>query len=272
MIWSTNILDDARARNCYFGLAASPLIADDLVIVSPGGKGASLVAYDALTGGMRWKAGDARASYSSPHRVELAGTEQILIFNAEGLYAHELKSGRVLWNVPWISNPSERNNVCQPVPVALPTGDGVFISSSYGKGCALLEVRREKKRFAVRQVWSNLNLKSKFASVVEKDGFVYGLDERILTCIDLTTGGRCWKAGRYGFGQLLLVDDLLLVLSENGEVALVDASPAGYREVAKFRALDGRTWGHPVLAGRYLIVRSEAEAACYELALVGGFE
>ena len=110
-------------------------------------------------------------------------------------------------------------------------------------------------------------LRPKFSSVVVRDGFVYGLDERILTCIDLRNGARRWKGGRYGYGQLLLADDLLLIQAESGDVALVEATPDEFRELGRFAALDRRTWAHPALAGRILVVRNDREAACYELPL-----
>jgi len=143
--------------------------------------------------------------------------------------------------------------------------DCIFISSGYGKGSALLEIRRLDGRFSFHKRWGNRNLKAKFSSVVIHEGCVYGLDGSILTCIDLKTGQRHWKAGRYGYGQLILVGSTLIIQLESGEIALVKASPHSHQELARFGALDGRTWNHPVLAGRHLLVRNDREAACYEL-------
>lgn len=266
-IWSRNILADSNTANRLFGMAGSPLLLNGLVIVSPGGEGSSLVAYDCQSGERVWRGGDVDASYSSPHFAAFQ-TPQILNFNADGLFAHEAQSGRVLWSHAWISNPAERNNVCQPVP--LPSGDGqsdeqVFISSGYGKGCALLDVPQNGQDFAVRERWRNQNLKAKFSSVVRRGDHIYGLDDRILVCIDLASGDRCWKGGRYGYGQLVLVDDLLLVQAESGEVAVVEASISRHRELGRFAALSDRTWNHPVVAGNLLLVRNDREVACYEL-------
>ena len=143
--------------------------------------------------------------------------------------------------------------------------DRIFISSSYGMGCALFEMRRADSRPSLLKLWGNRNLKAKFSSVVVHDGFVYGLDEATLACIDSSTGERRWRAGRYGYGQLIIVNSVLLIQLESGAVALVNASPESHQELSRFDALSGRTWNQPVLAGRHLLVRNDREAACYEL-------
>lgn len=266
-VWSRNVLEDAHCENRPFGMTGSPLVVGDLVVVSPGCREGSLAAYDRETGARRWAGGDAAAAYSSPVSARLAGREQILIFNAEGLFAHDQHTGEVLWSYPWIT-PPELNNVCQPVP--LPADDGsapdrVFISSGYGKGCVLLSIREEGGQLAASPVWSSRSMRAKFTSVVLRDGYVYGLDERTLTCVDLATGKRAWRGGDYGFGQVLLVDDLLLIQDESGDIALAEATPEKFTELSRFPALDHRTWTHPALAGQFLLVRNDREAACYEL-------
>lgn len=266
--WSRNILTDARVDNRIFGMCGSPLVVGTLVIAFPGGSGASVAAWDLETGDPVWQSGSAESSYSSPQLADMLGESTILNFNAEGLYAHALADGRELWKYPWVSNPDEKNNVCQPV--VLPGGDQnsarVFIASGYNKGCAVLEVRRTSRAECdVRPVWQNRNLKAKFTCVVFHKGHIYGLDERILTCVDVETGERKWKRGRYGHGQLVLVGKRLLVQTDSGEVVLVEARPDEFREVARFPALTGRTWNHPVVSGRHLLVRNDREAACFEL-------
>lgn len=267
VVWSRNILADGQCANRPFGMVGSPLVINDLVIVSPGCPGGSLAAYDRDNGQLRWATGDAPAAYSSPESAHVAGRDQVLIFNAEGLFSHDWRDGTLLWNYPWVT-PPELNNVCQPV--ALINEDGrdsgrIFLSSGYDKGCVVLTIHERDGRFTAEPLWKNKNLRAKFSSVVVRDGFVYGLDERILTCVDLHDGKRRWREGRYGFGQVLLIDDLLLVQAESGEIALVEATPDQFRELGRFSALDKRTWNHPVLARALLLVRNDREAACYRL-------
>ena len=270
-IWSVNVLRDNGARNAAFGMCGSPLVFQSMVVVSPGGPGAAIVAYDRNTGRKLWSAGDSDAGYSSPQIASLGGREQILSFNAEGLFAHDPSTGRILWNYPWVT-PPERNNVCQPIPLPahddLP--DRVFISSGYGKGCTLLALDMAGESFQVRPIWTNKLLKSKFASAVVHStvvngDFVFGLDDGILTCVDLNSGAARWKQGRYGHGQLLLADDKLLVQAEKGDVVLVAASAERHQELGRFAALSQRTWNHPALAGNLLLVRNDREAACFRL-------
>lgn len=270
LLWTTDILADAGHENRLFGMCGSPLVVGDKVLVAPGGRGASLVAYDRQTGRRLWSAGDADASYSSPQLAQFASGSQVLLFHAEGLSGHDLDSGRELWSFPWVSNPAERNNVCQPVP--LPAGepggsDRVFLASGYGRGSALLELEREGEQWRVQPLWEARWPQTKFASVVVHEGHVYALDDKILTCMELASGRRCWKAGHYGHGQLLLADGRLIVQAEGGEVAVVAASPDAWRELQHFPALSDRTWNHPALAGEYLLVRNDREAACFRLPL-----
>ena len=267
-IWSVDIAKDCQTSIPLFGFASSPLVVDGLVFVIAGGKGTSLAAYEADTGRKKWLAGDSAASYGSPQLWEIEGARQILAFNSDGLAAHDQQTGDVVWKIDWACDSADVVNVCQPL--VLPgTVDGelarVFISSGYGRGCALYSLRRPAEDYAVEQIWTTKSLKSKFSSVVVRDGYVYGLDEGILTCVNLSDGNRSWKRGRYGYGQLLLVADLLMIQSESGEVALVEASPLEHKELSRFTALADRTWNHPVLSGNLLLMRNDRNAACYEL-------
>ncbi len=220
-----------------------------------------MVAYDRMTGRRMWRAGDDPAGYGSPIVCALAGRRQVVILNRPGLAAHDIETGRVLWTFPWAN--STETNCSQPVPV----GDSrLFVSSGYGKGCALLKVELlESGEWAVRPMWTSRSLKTKFTSAVLHAGHAFGLDEGILCCVDLADGRRRWKAGRYGHGQVLLAGDQLLVQCESGDVALVAADPAEYRELGRFNALAGKTWNYPALAGRWLVCRNDHEAACFEL-------
>ncbi|MBI4605856.1 MAG: PQQ-like beta-propeller repeat protein [Planctomycetes bacterium] len=262
-LWWKDVLADNESRNNSWGYSASPLVLGDAVIASAGGRdGRSLVAYHKGSGDRLWSGGSDRHGYSSPTLAVLAGVPQVLAFNKSNVTAHDPSDGRVLWQHPW---PDDNPNVAQPVPA----GEArVLVTSGYGVGCALLEVSREPGgSFAAKSVWETRSLKSKFADVVLRDGFAYGLDDGILVCVDLDTGARRWKAGRYGHGQLLLVEDLLLVQAESGEVVLLEPSPEEHRELGRFEALHDKTWNHPAFRPPYLLVRNDREAACYELAV-----
>jgi outer membrane protein assembly factor BamB len=141
----------------------------------------------------------------------------------------------------------------------------VLLSSGYGHGAALLEVTRDAGRFGTRLLWENTRLKNRFSSSVEHQGFIYGLDENILTCVDASNGNLKWKGGRYGHGQFVLASGHLVLLSEEGDLALIRATPDAHQEIARFPVLDGKTWNHPALDDGRLFVRNLAEMAAFDL-------
>lgn len=262
LIWQHDLHADHGATNITWGRSGSPLVIDHLVVVSAGGTDRrSLVAYDKQTGELVWTGGEDTSGYSSPTVATLAGVEQILILNQHGLVAHDPRDGSVFWSYPWgIGEP----NVSQPVAIG---EDRVFVSSGYGQGCALLEISRgDGGAWKATPLWRHPHMKTKFTNVVVRDGHVYGLDDPgILECVELATGKRLWKQGRYGHGQIIMVGDLLLVQAESGDVVLVDVSPEGPTELARMAVFDRKTWNNPAVSGRYLLVRNDEEAACYEL-------
>jgi outer membrane protein assembly factor BamB len=263
VLWSVNILVDNSAVNDFHGTCASPLVDGDRVLICPTGEnGPSLVAYHAVTGKKLWAAGTDRASYSSPMIATLGGVRQILLATKVGVTGHDAATGKVLWSAEW-SN-TEGINAGQPV-VGAAGPDTVLLSCSYGKGAALFRVTKSGDAWSVDQIWGNINLKAKFSTPVLYRGFVYGLDDGILVCIDPKTGKRRWKDGRYGHGQILLAGDRLIVQTEAGAVVLVEPSPEGLREHGRVNAISGKTWNTIALAGRKLLVRNDHDAACLEL-------
>jgi outer membrane protein assembly factor BamB len=258
--WRTNILEDADAGNLYWGMAASPLVVGQTLVTVPGGgNGRSIVAYDRATGRVAWSALDDEAAYSSPLRVTLAGVDQVVVFLASRVVGVSPDRGALLWESPW---PQGSNVAAQPVV----TGDNqVFVSTGDGAGGALIEVARDGDRLTAREVWRTHRMKNDFSSSVYHDGFIYGLDFGILACLDAASGELQWKGGRYGQGQVLLAAGHLVITSEDGEVVLVRATPAGHQEVAKAPALEGRTWNHPALADGFLLVRNAAQMAAFDL-------
>ena len=260
-IWARNVHEDHQALNPEYGTSCSPLVLNELVIVTSGGrKGTSLVSYNKHSGDFVWGGGDDPASYSSPIYTTIAGIPQIIIFTNVSLVGHDPTNGKVLWRQPW---PSGSEHVAQPV--ILPE-DRILVSTGYGIGSKLFKIEKKNQNdFFVKILWESRGLKAKFANFVYKDEFIYGLDDGILVCIDLVNGKRKWKSGRYGHGQIILVGDLILIMAEKGYVALSEARPEKHNELARFKALKGKTWNSPTLAGNYLLVRNNKEAACFEL-------
>jgi outer membrane protein assembly factor BamB len=264
-IWSRNILEDAGASSPDWGKSCSPLVVDGLVVVSAGGPdGKSLLAYDIETGQLAWGGGRDASGYSSPLIATLSGVRQIVIFNKGSVSAHDPANGDELWSFPW---PEMQPNVAQPLPLP---GDRLLVSSGYGVGSKLLEIGGDAQAgLEVDVVWESPRLKAKFTTVVHHEGTVYGLDDGVLVALDPETGERRWKRGRYGHGQVLLVGDLLVVQTEDGEIVLVEANPNRHVELGRIEVVDGRAWNTPALVGPYLLVRNDREAVCLELPTEG---
>ena len=264
--WSRDIIADNGGGAPIWGISASPLVLDSLVVVSPGGvDGRSLAAYHADRGDVVWAGGRARAGYSSPSLVQLAGRSQILVFARKAVVSHSPLDGQVLWRQPWPGGTE-----CVAQPVLLP-GDQVLVSSGYGIGSRLYDVAETPDGgLSASLRWESPRLKAKFTNVVFHDGSVYGLDDGVLVCLNPVSGKRRWKRGRYGHGQLILVEDLLLIQAESGEVVLVEANPEQHVERARLEVLSAKTWNNPALAAPYLLVRNNQEAACYKLRLRDG--
>ena len=261
VLWERNILKDARASNLNWGMAAAPLVVDDVVIAHPGGRrGKSVFAYDKVTGEIRWSALDDTAGYVSPQVATLAGRRQLLLVSGTRILGASLEDGSLLWSRPWRT--SYDANCAQPLVV---DESHVFVSSGYGHGAALLEISEAAGRFSAREVWSNLSMKNKFNPSVLADGVVYGLDEGILAAVDVRSGERLWKRGRYRYGQLLYASGHLIVVSEDGDVALVEATPDEYRELVRFESVPGKTWNVPAIADGILLVRNQEEMVAYDL-------
>ena len=261
VVWRTNILEDAGAKNLQWGMAASPLIVDDTVVVLPGGSGGkSVAAYDRRSGQHAWSALDDQAGYSSPMLVTLAGVRQILVFTGSRMAGITADRGELLWEYPWTTQFGV--NASQPLLV----GDNrVFVSTGYGTGAGLVEITRNGDTLVPREIWRSNRMKNQFSSSVLHDGFIYGLDEAILACLDARTGDLKWKGGRYGYGQVMLAGDRLIVLSEQGDLALVRATPEKHDELARFAVLEGKTWNHPAMSGGYLLLRNINEMVAFDL-------
>src|SRR5262249_25426663 len=242
-VWTANVLE--KNKNIRWGMSASPLILGDRVIVAPGAqteeaKGRGVIAYDMRTGKEVWTTGTHKGAYSSPTMATLCNRDHVLVFDAEGLTGYDADNGKELWHHPWVAMPPEGINVAQPLVL---DHDRVFISSGYDVGCATLQIKESDGKWTVETLWQNTAMRCKFTSPVYREGYLYGLDEGILTCLNAKDGQRRWKDGRYGHGQILRVDRHILILSEKGDLVLVEATPDGFHQLGKEHVLDGdKTW------------------------------
>lgn len=261
--WSRNVATDTERKVPEWGFASSPLLVDDLVVVAAAG---TLAAYNLADGKLRWKGPSYGGSYSSPHRALIDGVPQILLLGGPGAISVAPADGALLWEHKW-----ESGAIVQPAMLA--NGDIVInaLAVSGGLGTRRLAVKRDADKWAVEERWTSNGLKPYFNDFVVHKGYAFGFDGNILSCINLEDGKRRWKGGRYGNGQLVLLSDqdLLLVLSEEGELALVSATTDQFKELARFPALKGKTWNHPALAGDLLLVRNGEEMAAFRLPLSG---
>lgn len=268
-VWRRNIIEDAGGTIAEYGVAGSPLVLDDKVYVSPTGpQGPSLAAYDRATGNLLWKAGAHPASYSSPMLWELEGRGQILVFGQSGLAAHDPATGAELWYFEW--NPGG-NHAPQPV-IGAGEPNRVLIAASDGHGCVNLSigVPRDGQGWTFWRQWEAPFLKTKFSTPIVLGDQIIGLDSGILESVELAKGTLRWKKGRYKHGQILRVGDDILVLTEDGELVLVEIKDSGPVELGRVSALEGKTWNTLALAGELLFVRNATQAACYHLPMIRG--
>jgi outer membrane protein assembly factor BamB len=261
LLWSRNVASDTNRKPPDWGFASSPLVLDDVVIVAASG---TLAAYDAANGERRWIGPRKTSSYSSPHRVTIAGVEQILLISGSGVVSVAPGSGEQLWEHAW-----EAGGAAMVQPAMTADGDVLIsaVAMPAGAGIRRLSVSHDSNEWKAAERWTSTGLKPHFNDFVIHKGHAYGFDGSILSCIDLQDGARKWKGGRYGNGQLVLLadQDVLLVISEEGELALVGATPDQFKDLARFKAIEGKTWNHPALAGDVLLLRNGAEMAAFKL-------
>jgi outer membrane protein assembly factor BamB len=262
VIWSRNAASDTHTKTPGWGFTSSPLVVGDEVIVAAEG---TLAAYDLATGHPRWVGPTGGMGYSSPQQVTIDGVPQILLLSGGAATSVNPADGTLLWEHKWADG---TGNIIQPALTA--DGDllvGAIDNSAAGVGTQRLVVANGPGGWTVNERWTSTGLKASFNDYVIHKGYAFGFDGSILACIDLADGSRKWKGGRYGHGQLVLLadQDLLLVLSEEGELALVSATADRFTELARIPAIEGKTWNHPVLVGDVLLVRNGEEMAAFRL-------
>jgi outer membrane protein assembly factor BamB len=262
VVWRKDLKEVASRGAPMWGFASSPLVIGSNVIVSAGGKdGKGLLAFDVETGALRWSAATGDHSYASPQLNTIAGEELVLMLSNDGLVLVEPASGKVRLNYEWKFS---GYRALQPRVVG---DDTVLLGTPMNVGTRAIRITKVNGELAAQELWTSRNLKPDFSDMVTHQGYIYGNDAGILTCLDLKTGDRMWKGGRYGKGQLLLLENagLVLVAAEDGQVHLVRADPKEFVEVDSFKALEGKTWNHPVVVGDKLYVRNSQEAAGFQL-------
>jgi outer membrane protein assembly factor BamB len=231
------------------------------------------VAFDKRTGDVRWKSLDDRAGYSSPIAVTAGGVRHIVFFTGEGAVGVSPTDGGLLWRRHWKT--SNDVNAATPIFFQAKTDDQVrdylFISSGYGKGCALLKLIKSGDRFEAATVYENTNMCNHFSTSVRDRDHLYGFNESALTCLDLRTGQVRWEhkdntRENFAKGSLILADGKLIILGENGHLALVAATPEEYREIARAQIFRGsKKWTPPTLSHGRLYLRDEKEVKCLDL-------
>ncbi|HQV32068.1 MAG TPA: PQQ-binding-like beta-propeller repeat protein [Calditrichia bacterium] len=256
-IWSRETVPDSRVEIPTWGFSSSPLIVEDMVVVAAAGR---LLAYDRDSGDLRWLGPEGGYGYSSPHYFAAGGDGQIVLMRGPMATSVSPADGHILWEhaLP------KGGNIVQPAVLA---GGELLLSDGETTGMRRIFVKKTAGEWTTEERWTSNGLKPYFNDFVVHQGYAYGFDGSILSCIDLEEGKRQWKGGRYGNGQMLLLADqnVLLILSEKGEVALVNALPDKFTELARIPAIHGKTWNHPVVAGDVLLVRNSEEMAAFRL-------
>jgi len=261
-IWKRDLKEDADRDIPGFGFSSSPLVAGEWVVVfTAGGEHKSVIAYDRATGNMVWSAGRDTNGYSSPHLAMLAGMPQVLMTNDYGMQSFNIGDGTVLWEHNWDIKINPR---C--VQAVVWRDEYVLFGGAGASGSRLLHVTREKENWNVSEKWTTRRFGPYFNNGVLYGDHYYGYDDKRLGCLCMETGERRWAGERYG-GQLVFVKDMeiLIILSEDGHIVLVRATPERFEEVTRFRALTSKTWNHPIIHRGRLYVRNAREAACFEL-------
>jgi hypothetical protein len=261
-IWSRNVLDDSNGKMPDWGVTSSPLVTGGRVVVFADGRSKKgLLGYHADTGEVAWAVDAGLYSYSSPHLATVGGREQVLFIGNEGLVAVDPVTGATVWKYPASGQPPRS---LQPMPV----GDTqLLVPLGMEVATELLDISHSGDTITPTRRWSSRNLKPSFNDFVVQGDYIYGFDQSLFTCVELKTGNRKWKQGRYGTGQVLLLADqgLLLVLSDKGEIVLLSAKPDAFEERGELQAITGKTWNHPAVAQGRLYVRNAEEMACFDL-------
>jgi len=273
VLWEKELLDIIQSTAeeelgvIAWGRSPSPLIVDDLVVIPlggpPGGPFHSLIAFDQESGEERWRSGTVQIGYASPTVMTLASVRQIVSVNESTVSGHDIPTGNVLWEHPWPGSSTAGANNSQAVAVG---NDRIVVSKGYGFGSSLFTVVKKDDVWTTNEVWKNPRvLKTKYTNIVVVDDLAYGLSDGILECVQISTGDRLWKKGRFNHGQIMMIDDIIVVQDEDGPLHFIRPHATGYDSLLTVAAMEGTSWANPALFDNKLIVRNATTIACYEL-------
>ena len=260
-LWEHNFVKEFGSSIPTWGFTTSALVENDFLLVEVGGEaGKSIVAFHKETGDVVWTSHTDAPAYSSPIAITVDGIRQVIFLTSKTLLSISPTDGKSYWTYPWLTH----NGINVATPIFIPE-DKIFISASYDKGAALVRMKAAQDAVEVEEVWKNRVMKNHFNSSVLWGNYLYGFDNTILRCIEANTGAKQWATRGFGKGSLLLVDGHLIVLGDDGKLALVEATPSGYKEKANAQILQGKCWTVPTLAGGKLYLRNQKEVVCLDL-------
>ncbi|HEX8502642.1 MAG TPA: PQQ-binding-like beta-propeller repeat protein [Pyrinomonadaceae bacterium] len=261
VVWTMNVLQKFGGSNITWGISESPLVVGEKLLVNAGGPGASVVALNKKDGALIWKSQSDRAGYSSAIPVTVGGRTQVVFFTHSRGLGLDLETGKLLWDYPKAAN--DTANAATPVA----RGNRVFLTSDYGNGGGLVEIKADPKGVTASEVYFTREMRNHHSSSVLVGEHLYGFSGGILTAMRFDTGEVAWKDRSVGKGSLVYADGLLYLLSENGVVGIAEATPEGYRERGRFRIPQDSlpTWAHPIVAGGHLFLRDQDTVYAYDL-------
>ena len=247
-----------------WGLAISPLIWNDMIILSLGGEESAVKAYSINSGEQIWQSEVAgKAVYLSPEVLRLLDEDHLIVSLVGKIVSLDPKNGKTLWEKPWkiFMNNAQ---IVQPIAVS---NDSILLAAGYGKGAECFTIARdeENEKYRVQSSWKSKDLKAKFSNPILKDGYLYGLSENLLVCLEAKTGKLMWRGKKYSYGRILLVDQKLLILGHSGVLSVIDATPEEFREISSRQLLsDARCWNGPAFVNGYLLARNGEQIACFD--------
>ena len=258
LVWSKNVLREFGGSNITWGISESPLVLGNKVLVNAGGENASIVALNKENGTVIWKSQSDDAGYSSAIPLQVNGGTQVIFFTAKRALGLDVNDGRLVWDY---GRPA--NNVAN-VATPIARGNRVFISSDYGTGGGVVEIKADGK---AQEIYFTKDMRNHHSSSVLVGDYLYGFSSAVLTAMKFDTGEIAWRDRSVGKGALVYADGNLYCLSENGVVGLVEATPEGYREKGRFRIPQDSlpTWAHPVVVGGRLYLRDQDTIYAYDV-------